>query len=232
MRREHIWRAALAVAVALVAVAFYRWSGLWEMPQRLSTMEAGGVAAAMIIVAMAAAWAFALPASMFLFITPLLFAPHWSALITTTGCAIGTAVGYLVARFIGGSWVERFRDGRLRRFLAQHSSFLVLFGIRLTPSSPHGFINYAAGMARIPILRFVTATTCAMAIKSYVYAHAVHNTVGAKTLMDALSGKTLLSLFSVAVLAFIGHVLRQRYWPTEISQTTVTAPLVKNVEKC
>lgn len=232
MRRENIWRGAVGVAAFLSAVALYRWSGWWEMPERLGTMEAGGVAAAMIILAMAAAWAFALPASMFLFITPLLFPPHWSALITTAGCATGTAVGYMVARFVGGAWVERFRDGRLRRFLAQHSSFLVLFGIRLTPSSPHGLINYAAGMARIPLLRFVAATTCAMAIKSYVYAEAVHRTVGAKSLMDALSGKTMLSLFAVAVLALVGHALRERYWPTAEASAVAPTPLVKNVEKC
>lgn len=234
-----MWRGAVALAAFLLAVAVYRWSGLWEMPEKLGEMQAGGLtAAAMIILAMALAWAFALPASMFLFITPLLFPPRWSALITTTGCAIGTAVGYMVARFVGGAWVERFRDGRLRRFLAQHSSFLVLFGIRLTPSSPHGFINYAAGMARIPLLRFVAATTCAMAIKSYVYAEAVHHTVGARSLMDALSGKTMLSLFAVAMLALAGHALRLRYWPTEaatpatVAADAPAAPLVKNIEKC
>ena len=203
----------LWVTVAVVAVVFvvYRRSGLWESPERLLQLGVGGRTAALIILAMAFAWAFALPASMFLFITPLLFPPKVSALITTAGCALGTGVGYLVARFVGGPWVERFRDGRLRRFLTRHSSFLVLFGIRLTPSSPHGFINYAAGLAAIPFARFVVATTAAMAIKSYVYAEAVHGTIGAKSLTDALSGKTLLAMFSVAVLALVGHALARRF---------------------
>ncbi|HVF86105.1 MAG TPA: VTT domain-containing protein [Pyrinomonadaceae bacterium] len=210
MQRRNVWRVAVFVAAILVGFTIYRWSGLWDAPERLR--EVGGAAAAMtIIFAMAAAWAFALPASAFLFFTPLLFPPRWSALITTTGCALGTAVGYAVARFVGGAWVERFRDGRLHSFLNRHSSFLLLFGIRLTPSSPHGFINYAAGLARVPFLRFVCATTAAMAIKSYVYANAVHYTVGAKSLMDALSAKTMLSLFAVAVLALTGHVLRARH---------------------
>jgi uncharacterized membrane protein YdjX (TVP38/TMEM64 family) len=165
----------------------------------------------LIICAMATSWAFALPASIFLFITPLLFAPHWSALITTIGCALGTGIGYLVARFVGGAWVDRFRDGRLHRFLMRHSSFMVLFAIRLTPSSPHGFINYGAGLARIPFLRFVVATTLALAIKSYVYAEAVHSTVGAKSLFDALNAKTMLSLTAVAALALMGHLLHRRY---------------------
>jgi hypothetical protein len=50
-----------------------------------------------------------------------------------------------------------------------------------------------------------------MAIKSYVYAQAVHNTVGARSLGDALNARTMLSLTAVAALALAGHILRERY---------------------
>jgi uncharacterized membrane protein YdjX (TVP38/TMEM64 family) len=212
-RRNRILRSVITVCLALLLLLGYRWSGLGHIvtPENLQELKFNVWAPALIIIAMAAAWAFALPASAFLFITPLLFPPHWSALITTAGCALGTTIGYLVARFVGGAWVERFRDGRLHRFLQRHSSFMVLFAIRLTPSSPHGFINYGAGLAEIPLARFVLATTLAMALKSYVYAEAVHNTVGAKSLFDALTPKTVLSLFAVALLAIAGHLLHRRY---------------------
>jgi uncharacterized membrane protein YdjX (TVP38/TMEM64 family) len=204
----------------LLLLLLYWWSGLgaFVTPENLSELRVNAWAPALIICAMTVSWAFALPASIFLFITPLLFKPHWSALITTIGCALGSALGYFVARFVGGAWVERFRDGRLHRFLMRHSSFMVLFAIRLTPSSPHGFINYGAGLARIPFLRFLLATTLALALKSYVYAEAVHHTVGAKSLFDALSAKTMLSLLAVATLALIGHWLHHRYLHTETNQ--------------
>lgn len=208
--KGRVWHTVAAVSVVTAALVFYYWGGLGERPERLREMGHGAETAVVIILLMAFAWAFALPASAFLFVTPLLFPPHVSAAITTTGCALGTAVGYLVARYIGGAWVERLRDGRLARFLARHSSFLALFSIRLTPSSPHGFINYAAGLAAVPFARFVLATTAGFAIKSYVYAQAVHQTVGANSLMDALSGRTLLALFAVAVLAMVGHVVQRR----------------------
>jgi uncharacterized membrane protein YdjX (TVP38/TMEM64 family) len=212
-RKVRILRSLLGAAVVVLIFLVYRWSGLGEMvaPERLQELRLNSWAPALIILAMAAAWALALPASIFLFVTPLLFPPHWSALITTAGCALGTTCGYLVARFIGGSWVERFRDGRVHRFLTRHSSFMVLFAVRLTPSSPHGWINYGAGLAGIPLLRFVAATTLAVALKSYVYAVAVHNTVGAKSLFDALNWKTMLSLTAVAALALVGHFLHHRY---------------------
>lgn len=225
-RREKILRSVITICLALLLLFAYRWSGLSNLvtPENLQSLRFNFWAPALIITAMAAAWAFALPASAFLFITPLLFPPHWSALITTAGCALGTTIGYAVARFVGGAWVARFRDGRLHRFLTRHSSFMVLFAIRLTPSSPHGFINYGAGLAEIPLGRFVLATTLAMALKSYVYAEAVHRTVGAKSLFDALTPRSMLSLFAVAVLAIIGHLLHRRYLKTAIH---VSAPTEK-----
>jgi uncharacterized membrane protein YdjX (TVP38/TMEM64 family) len=218
------------VLVALVIVA-YNWGGLRESADRLRGLDHGASTAILIVLAMAFAWAFALPASAFLFITPLLFPPHVSAAVTTAGCALGTAVGYLVARFIGGPWVDRFRDGRLRRFLERHSSFLVFFGIRLTPSSPHGFINYAAGLAAVPFGRFVAATTAAMAIKSYVYAAAVHNTVGASSLTDALSARTLASLFAVALLAIVGHVIKRRFFSEQVQDPVTVEPAISPTEE-
>jgi uncharacterized membrane protein YdjX (TVP38/TMEM64 family) len=218
-RRERWLRTFLGVSIVVLLLLLYWWSGLSRMmtPENLAELRVNVWAPVLIICAMAASWAFALPASIFLFITPLLFAPHWSALITTTGCALGSGIGYAVARFVGGAWVDRFRDGRLHRFLMRHSSFMVLFAIRLTPSSPHGFINYGAGLAHIPFFRFVLATTMALAIKSYVYAEAVHHTVGAKSLFDALNAKTMLSLTAVAALALIGHWLHRRYFHAEVN---------------
>ncbi|MDT4898708.1 MAG: hypothetical protein QOH25_3785 [Acidobacteriota bacterium] len=218
-RRDRWLRTLLGVGVVLLLLLLYWWSGLGRMmtPENLAELRVNVWAPVLIICAMAASWAFALPASIFLFITPLLFAPHWSALITTAGCALGSGIGYAVARFVGGAWVDRFRDGRLHRFLMRHSSFMVLFAIRLTPSSPHGFINYGAGLARLPFIRFVLATTMALAIKSYVYAEAVHNTVGAKSLFDALNAKTMLSLTAVAALALTGHWLHRRYFHAEVN---------------
>ena len=206
-----LWRKLFVISVVAAVLFFYYQSGVWQTPERVRELGYGVQAAAAIILLMGIAWAFALPASAFLFITPLLFPPHISAAITTVGCALGTAAGYLVARYVGGSWVEHFRGGRLARFLTRHSSFLALVGIRLAPGGPHGFINYAAGLAGIPFVRFVVATTAAMSIKSYVYAQAVHHTVGAKSLNDALSAKTMLSLLAAALLALAGHALRLRF---------------------
>lgn len=210
-KRKLLWRLLLMLAVVALVVLVYRRSGLWESPERLRELGAGWRAAAVIVLTMTCAWGFALPASAFLLITPLLFPTHVSVAITTAGCALGSALGYFVARFVGGWWVERFRDGRLRKFLTRHSGFFVIAGLRLAPGSPHGIVNYAAGLAAVPFARFVAATTLAMAVKSYVYATAVSGTVGAKSLAAALSTRTLLALLGLALLALAGHLLSRHF---------------------
>ncbi|HEY0098019.1 MAG TPA: VTT domain-containing protein, partial [Pyrinomonadaceae bacterium] len=139
---------------------------------------------------------------------------------TTTGSVLGAAGGYWLAGFVGGSWAERFQNGRVQRFLSTHSSFIALFGLRLAPS-PHSVVNYAAGLARIPPTRFLLATLVAMLIKSYVYATAVQNAVGAGSGANAVSATVVLSLFGVAALSLLGHVLTRRYLSLPVAPTSV-----------
>src|SRR5215213_6100423 len=105
--RQYWWlRLLVSFGLGLALLMLYWWSGLDEMltPENLSKLRVNAWAPALIICAMTVSWAFALPASIFLFITPLLFPPHWSALITTIGSALGSGIGYAVARFVGGGW--------------------------------------------------------------------------------------------------------------------------------
>lgn len=196
----------------LGALWLYRQGGAWQSPDQWLAWGAGPGTAALIVVIIAASLTCGLTASWFLIVTPLLFATHWSAAITTAGYVLGTLGGYTVARFVGGEWAARFRDRRMHRFLLRHSSFLALFGVRLAPASPHSLINYGAGLAEVPLPRLLLATLAALALKSYVYATAVRQTVNTRTAADAVSATTVLSLLAVAALSVAGHLLKQRYF--------------------
>jgi uncharacterized membrane protein YdjX (TVP38/TMEM64 family) len=219
-RAAGAWRVAVVLLAILIAVVLYSRVGMWSSPEQWQASGAGVVTAFVIVLIMTASLACGLTVSYFLILTPLLFPLHWSALITTTGCVLGAAVGYLLAGFVGGAWAARFKDGRAQRFLSTHSSFLALFGLRLAPS-PHSVVNYAAGLARIPAARFLVATLAAMAIKSYVYATAVQNAVVAGSATGAVGAPVVLSLFAVAALSLLGHVLTRRYMSLPVAPTSV-----------
>lgn len=219
-RAQRAWRVAIVLLALVVAFALYGRVGAWSSPD---VWRAGGASlftAFIIVLIMAASLTCCLTASYFLILTPLLFPPHWSTMITTAGCVLGAAGGYVFARFVGGAWAERFRDGRVQRFLSTHSSFLALFGLRLAPT-PHGVVNYAAGLARISPARFLFATLAAMGLKSYVYATAVHMALGAGSAANAVSAPVVLSLFAVAALSLLGHVLTRRYAALRVAPTSI-----------
>jgi uncharacterized membrane protein YdjX (TVP38/TMEM64 family) len=220
-RRARAWRIAVVLLAIVIAVLLYSRGGMWSAPEQWQASGAGFITTAcVIILIMTASLACGLTASYFLILTPLLFPLHWSAAITTTGSVLGAAGGYLIAGFVGGAWAARFQNGRAQRFLSTHSSFLALFGLRLAPS-PHSLFNYAAGLARIPPVRFLMATLAAMAIKSYVYATAVQNAVGAGSAANAVSAPVVLSLFAVAALSLLGHVLTRRYMSLPVAPTSI-----------
>jgi uncharacterized membrane protein YdjX (TVP38/TMEM64 family) len=220
-RGRTAWRVAVTLLAIVVALVLYGRGGAWASAEQWQTGGASFFTAFVIIFIMAASLTCCLTASYFLILTPLLFPPHVSTVITTGGCVLGAAGGYLFARFVGGAWAERFRDGRVQRFVSTHSSFLALFGLRLAPS-PHGVVNYAAGLAGISLARFLLATLVAMGLKSYVYAVAVHTAVGAGSAATAVSAPVVLSLFGVAALSVMGHVLTRRYATLRVAPTSIS----------
>lgn len=208
------WRAAVAVFVVAIAAALYINREWLQQLAWLQTWGAGAGTALLVVAVAALLLTCGLTASAFLVLTPLLFPPHLSALVTTIGFTLGAAGGYAVARLVGGRWAARHHGGRVHRFLTGHASFLALFSLRLAPASPHSLVNYAAGLAHLGFARFILATAAAMALKSYVYALAIHNAVNAagRDAGDAVGGRTLLALLGVALLALAGHFLSRKYF--------------------
>lgn len=212
--RGTAWRAAVALFVVAVAVVLYVNRDWLQQLAWLQTWGAGAGTALLVVAVAALLLTCGLTASAFLILTPLLFPPHVSALVTTAGFTLGAAGGYAVARFVGGRWAARHHGGRVHRFLTGHASFLALFGLRLAPASPHSLVNYAAGLAHLSFARFMLATAAAMALKSYVYALAVHSAVSAADAEagDAVGFRTLLALLGVALLAVAGHLLTRKFF--------------------
>jgi len=207
-KRRSIFFTLLFVA----GLVLYFTTGLNELitPERVKPLANHPLTPLFIVLSMAAAWTFALPGSVFFFVTPLLFAPPEATLIICAGSAAGRFLGYGTARFVGGPWVERFHSHRVTQFLSRHSSFASLFAIRIFPGSQHGLINYGAGLVKVPIVRFLVATIAAIAIKAFLYAKAIEGSVGASNVQEALNWQTVTALSLLGLLALGGHVLGRR----------------------
>jgi uncharacterized membrane protein YdjX (TVP38/TMEM64 family) len=212
-KKKFTWkRTALGVVFLVLALIIFLQSGIREQVDvgRIRELGNNPYAAILIIIAMAGAWTFALPGSIFFFITPLLYSPLESAVIITLGSAAGTAAGYGAARFVGGPWVEQFRDSRVTRFLSRHSTFGMIFTLRIVPASQHGILNYSAGLLSISFLKFLGGTILAISIKSFLYATAIQQSVNAANIREALNTETVLALMGLALLGVTGHYVQQK----------------------
>ena len=199
------------IVLGLLLTVFLQ-SGLREQIalERIKELGQHPLAPLVIILAMAGAWTFALPGSIFFFITPLLYPPLEAAVIITIGSAAGTTAGYSAARFIGGPWFERFRGSRLTTFLSKHSTFGMIFTLRIVPASQHGILNYSAGLLSIGFVKFLSATVLAIAIKGFLYATAIQQSVGATNIREALNVETVSALMALALLGVTGHLVQRR----------------------
>ncbi len=214
-RKTRLQSIVVVVALVLLFILFMK-SGLREQVSRENLRELGAnpFAPMIIIASMAGAWTFALPASVFFFITPLLFPPFAATGIICAGSAAGSAMGYVAARFGGSPWFQRFHNSRVTRFLGRHSTFSALFTIRVFPSSPHMFINYGAGFLKIPFTKFILATLLGIGIKAFLYSNAIEGSVGASSIQEALNWQTVSALMALTALGITGHVM-QRRWKRE-----------------
>ncbi|MEX2115946.1 MAG: VTT domain-containing protein [Bacteroidota bacterium] len=205
-------RSVVMFLILVIALIVFLQSGLKDQVQweKLRELGENPLTPIIIVVAMTAAWTFALPGSVFFFVTPLLFGAFEATAIVCLGSTLGTLAGYGAARYVGRPWVEKFRNHGITKFLERHSSFASLFAIRVVPSSQHWLINYGAGLLRLPIAKFLLATVTAVAIKAFLYAKAIQGSVGASNIRDALNWETVAALMVLGGLAVAGHIWQRR----------------------
>lgn len=202
----------ITIVVTILLLVLYFKSGLAEKISLQNLRELGGnpYTPFLIITSMTIVWTFPLPASIFFFITPLLYPPIESTFIITTGSMLGSISGYIVARNLTGNLIKKYKNNSIAQFLTRHSTFSSIFALRVVPSSPHFVINYTAGILQISLKIFLTATFVAIVIKGYLYSLAVNSAVGAKTLSEALGLNTILPLFALVVLILTGKILKSK----------------------
>ncbi len=211
--RAHLW---IRLGIFLVLAIAFVLSGIQNQisVENLRALGTNPFTALFIVLTMTAAWAFALPGSVFFFVTPFLYSPLASTAILTIGSAMGTTAGYVAARYVGGPWVERYTHARITTFLRRHSSFGMLFAIRMVPGSQHGIINYSGGLLKLPFGRFFSATMLGIAIKAFLYTAALQGSVNALSIRDALTLPTMVALLAFTAVGVGGHLLKRR-WENE-----------------
>lgn len=153
---------------------------------------------------------FPFPRTVWTLTAGLMFNPLLGITLMFLGLALSATISVLIFRRVGGRWqpAEGGDDPRVRtlRQLIEQRGWLAVLGLRLVPAVPFSLLNYACGLARVPLPGFLFATVVGSA----------PNTVGLIIATNSLtsqhldSGARTLWLMASALLMLAGLAIASR----------------------
>ena len=168
--------ALLALALVIVIVLGYRlhWFDLQRIVALVGNLRAGHntlTAGAIFIVAAAAAIAIGFPALPFTVASGAIFGHLLGSALSWSAAVAGSLIGYFIARSVGRETTRRWLTRKTASAgITQSTNFLTLLRIRLVPFVPLSVVNYAAGLARMRVRTFLTATAFGIAPVTLLFA--------------------------------------------------------------
>lgn len=224
--RSPYGKLALLAAIVGAAVLAARWAGL----SRFTELEAlaGAVrdvrelpfAPLLFVAVYAAIAAFGLPALALTLAGGAIFGLGWGTLLNWLGATLGALGGYLLARSLGRDAVTRLLGAHAARLdrLATAHGFGAILRLRLLPIVPFNALNFAAGVAGVPLRAYVLGTALGIVPGTFVY------TYFADSLLAGAAGAREQALLRVAVagallvlLSFLPAAARRLGWVTPLA---------------
>lgn len=166
--------------------------------------DAGAAGPVVFVAAYAAATVLFLPGALVTLAGGALFGPVWGTVWNLTGATLGSAMAFLMARYLAADWVSRRAGPRLQRLnagVADEGWRFVAF-VRLVPLFPFNLLNYALGLTRIGFATYVVASAVFMLPGALAYTwlgHAGRQALGGDAGM-VRNGLVALALVCVVTL--------------------------------
>lgn len=163
--RRRWFRLAAGALVLATLISLWTWGPLREMasPEAMASLagDVQGNPAAMLgaIVVHAVAGLVAMPVTLLIVATMLVFGPAWGAGIALAGCLANAAAVHAVGRLLGGN-VESRLSGRfslVTALLRRHGVASIAL-VRLVPLAPYTVVSVLAGIVRVPFRAYILGT--------------------------------------------------------------------------
>lgn len=176
MDKRHSAKAFAFVLFALsLLIVHFLWdiSSVFDIGRIRALIEDAGVFAPLLIIVLTA---------VAVVISPLpglpldmaggaMFGPFAGTLYAVIGGLSGAIISFLIARFFGRGFIERFLGGHIN-FCTECSDRLltkVVFLSRLIPFISFDIVSYGAGLTKMSIKRFIVATFFGMVPMTFLY---------------------------------------------------------------
>ncbi|MEO7363301.1 MAG: VTT domain-containing protein, partial [Gemmatimonadaceae bacterium] len=196
--------ALAAFVLLLVAAAITAKSlGLFELTDRKHLAEAIQRVQDVRGIALWFVLAYALIAGLGLPATPLtlagggIFGTVLGSGLNWTGAVLGATIGHILARQLGSDGLKRLlgkNAAKLESF-SKRLTFATILRLRLIPVTPFNLLNFASGLARVPLRAYVPATAIGILPGTIIY------TFFSDSLIGGVAGAQTHALLRVSIAA-------------------------------
>lgn len=141
----------------------------------------------------------------------VLFGPVAGTFYNLTGATLGATLAFLAARHLGLGWVRQRIGGRAAEIIegVEREDWRFVAFVRLVPLIPFNLLNYALGLTRIRLGRYVLTSYIAMLPGTVAYTYLGYAGREAASGSSSLIRKALLALALLAAAALLPRLIRR-----------------------
>ncbi|MGC8517624.1 MAG: TVP38/TMEM64 family protein [Steroidobacteraceae bacterium] len=212
MTRATLIRSAIAaVLVAAAAWALTHREAFDTASLSAEIHRAGPWGPLAFIVLYAAATVALLPGTILTLAGGALFGPAAGTFYNLTGATLGATGAFLVSRYLAADWVRRRLGPRTEQIIAgvEREDWRFVAFVRLVPLVPFNLLNYALGLTRVRVSRYVIASYLAMLPGTFAYTYLGYAGRSALAGHAGLLKKGLLAVALLACVALLPPLIRR-----------------------
>lgn len=164
------------IALALFSVYFFDLSNLIS-PSKIKTsiLSYGSLAPFVFSIIYVISTIIFLPGTPLTIVGGAIFGTFLGTFYTVIGATIGATIAFLLARYLGASFVEETLKGKYKKLYEydkkiEENGFLVVLFLRLVPIFPFNGLNFALGLTRIKLGDYIIGTAVGIIPGSFVLA--------------------------------------------------------------
>ena len=204
--------AGMTLICAIAPAVYYRKQ--FDIDAIQSWLDSAGAFAPLIfILVYAIATVLFLPGSVITLAGGVLFGPVLGTLYNLTGATLGATLAFLLSRYLAADWVRKKAHGKIDQLVTgvEEEGWKFIAFVRLVPLFPFNMLNYALGLTRISLLKYIVASFIFMLPGGLAYTYLGYLGREAASGSGALIQKVLIGIALLATAFFLpGFVKRVR----------------------
>ena len=205
-------RIGLLILLGIAIVLAYANRDQLNAKAIVEAVHSAGILAPLAFMAIYAAATVALvPGSVLTLAGGALFGPFAGTFYSLSGATIGATLAFLAGRHMGLDWLRARIGGRAAQIIegVEREDWRFVALMRLVPLVPFNLLNYALGLTRIRLTRYVLTTYIAMLPGAFAYTYLGYAGREAAAGSSGLIQKGLLALALLAAVALLPRLIQR-----------------------